>query len=126
MNNTGVLVAAITTAGTVIGAVLLFLRRVLPPKRTTAMTDVWAEIRKLRTDMGEQDKKIDALSGERDELRTTARIMSDAYDALTAAVARTIPPIVFTAGERDAIDRARARRADDDHMWPTQGSTAER
>jgi hypothetical protein len=119
-------VAIITTGGIVIGAFLTFLRRVLPPKRATAMTDVWAEMRKLRNDMVEQGKKIDALSEERDELRTTSRIMSDAYDALTAAVARTIPPIEFTAGERDAIERARSRRDDDDHMWPTQGSTAER
>lgn len=117
----GVWVAIITTSGIVIGALLTFLRRVLPPKRTTAMTDVWAEMRKLRSDMVEQGRKIDALSEERDELRTTSRIMSDAYDALTAAVARTIPPIEFTAGERDAIERARSRRDDDEHMWPTQG-----
>lgn len=122
MNDPAVIVAWITAGGGALGGLMLLLRRILPARRSTPMTDVWKELRQLRTDLGNQDTKIDNLSNERDELRTTARIMSDAYDALTAAVSRTIPPIVFTAGERDAIDRAKARRQNDDHMWPTQNN----
>lgn len=113
-----VLIALITTGGGSVGAVLLFIRRLLPPRpasaRDVAITEVWDEIAALR-------KQVNDLVDERDAYRTTARILSDSNDALTAAVSRANPPLVFTAGERQAIDRATARRAEDDNTWPTLG-----
>lgn len=112
-------IAIVTTSGGVVSAVLLLVRRMLPPRKLTsgdvAMDQVWTEIRQLRTD-------LNAVVDERDEYRTTARILSDSNDALTAAVERTVPPIVFTPGEKQAIDLAKHRRAEDDRRWPTVGN----
>lgn len=114
-----VLIALITAGGGSIGAILLFVRRLLPPRpasaRDVAITEVWDEIGELR-------KQVNDLVNERDAYRTTARILSDSNDALTAAVSRANPPIVFTDGERQAIDRATRRRGEDDNTWPTLGS----
>jgi hypothetical protein len=114
-----VLIALITTGGGSVGAVLLFVRRLLPPRpasaRDVAITEVWTELRAVRDD-------LDTVIRERDAEHLMVMILTDSNDALTAAVERTKPPIVFTAIEQQKIDRARAaRQARDDSAWPTLG-----
>lgn len=114
-----VLIALITTGGGSVGAVLLFVRRILPPRpasaRDVAITEVWTELRAVRDD-------LDTVIRERDAEHLMVMILTDSNDALTAAVERTKPPIVFTAVEQQKIDRARAaRQARDDSAWPTLG-----
>jgi hypothetical protein len=114
-----VLIALITTGGGSVGAVLLFVRRILPPRpasaRDVAITEVWTELRAVRDD-------LDTVIRERDAEHLMVTILTDSNDALTAAVERTKPPIVFTAIEQQKIDRARAaRQARDDSAWPTLG-----
>ena len=114
----GVLVALITTLGGVLGGVMLLIRRLLPPRRARSgdvdMDSAWTEIRRLRSD-------VDQLVNDRNVAQTTARILADSNDALTSAVARAIPPVVFTLSEQQSIDRAKARRTEDGNTWPTLG-----
>lgn len=112
-----VLIALITAGGGSVGAVLLFIQRRLPPRpasaRDVAITEVWTELRAVRED-------LDTVIRERDAEHLMVTILTDSNDALTAAVERTKPPIVFTAIEQQKIDRARAaRQARDDSAWPT-------
>lgn len=113
-----VLIALITASGGTVGAVLLFIRRLLPPRPQSArdvdIPALWSEMRQLRDD-------LDAVVRERNEYSKTARILAASNDALTAAVERTIPPIVFTRAEQQAIDIAKQHRIDDDSTWPTSG-----
>ncbi|PZE31760.1 hypothetical protein [Curtobacterium sp. MCLR17_042] len=115
-----VLIALITAGGGSIGAILLFIQRRLPPRpasaRDVAITEVWDELRAVRAD-------LDKVISERDAEHLMVTILTDSNDALTAAVERTKPPIVFTAAEQQKIDRASAaRQARDDSKWPTLGS----
>jgi hypothetical protein len=112
-----VLIALITAGGGSVGAVLLFIRRLLPPRpasaRDVAITEVWAELRAVRED-------LDTVMRERDAEHLMVMILTDSNDALTAAVERAKPPVVFTAAEQQKIDRARAaRQARDDSTWTT-------
>lgn len=112
-----VLIALITAGGGSVGAVLLFIQRRLPPRpasaRDVAITEVWTELRAVRED-------LDTVIRERDAEHVMVMILTDSNDALTAAIERTKPPIVFTAIEQQKIDRARAaRQARDDSAWPT-------
>ncbi|MBF4613738.1 hypothetical protein [Curtobacterium sp. VKM Ac-1376] len=115
-----VLIALITAGGGSVGAVLLFVQRRLPPRpasaRDVAITEVWDELRAVRSD-------LDKVISERDAEHLMVTILTDSNDALTAAVERTKPPIVFTKTEQQKIDRASAaRQARDDSKWPTLGS----
>jgi hypothetical protein len=119
-----VLIALITTGGGAVGAVLLFVRRLLPPRpasaRDVAITEVWTELRAVRKDLDEVIKERDDSRAEVHLLTESNDALTAAVDALTAAVERTKPPIVFTLAEQQAIDRAKAaRRPQDDSTWPT-------
>jgi hypothetical protein len=119
-----VTIALITVGGSTIGAVLLFVRRLLPPRpasaRDVAINDVWEELRQLRGELSKVRNELDAVIRERDAEHVMVTILTDSNDALTAAVERTTPPIVFTPAEQQAIDRAKAaRQAHDDSTWPT-------
>ncbi|PYY32342.1 hypothetical protein [Curtobacterium sp. MCBD17_030] len=104
-----------------IGVVGLLIRRKKPhPRREDVGYDgLWDRIDAQDVKIEALGRKIDGVTGERDRLRTAYRILSDAYDALAAALSRTMPAPVFTRGEQDAIDRAKVLR-DDDSMWPTE------
>jgi hypothetical protein len=121
-----VLIALITTGGGSVGAVLLFVRRLLPPRpasaRDVAITEVWDELEVRARDQRQMRLDLDQMIRERDAEHLMVMILTDSNDALTAAVERTKPPIVFTAIEQQKIDRARAaRQARDDSAWPTLG-----
>lgn len=112
-----VLIALITGGAGSVGAILLFIRRLLPPRpasaRDVAITEVWTELRAVRED-------LDTVIRERDAEHLMVTILTDSNDALTAAVERAKPPVVFTAVEQQKIDRARAaRQARDDSAWTT-------
>jgi hypothetical protein len=96
------------------GAYLLKVKRTpepTPPEEIT-LSKAWA-----RLDI--QERQITSLVADRDHQRNGVRILGDGFDALRAAMARIIPPPIFTRGEQEAIDRAAAIR-DDDTMWSTQ------
>lgn len=121
-----VLITLITSGFGSIGAVLLFVRRLLPPRpasaRDVAITEVWAELRAVRSDLDDVICERDASRAEVHVLTESNDALTAAVDALTAAVERTKPPIVFTLAEQQAIDRAKAaRRPLDDSAWPTLG-----
>jgi hypothetical protein len=122
-----VLIALITAGGGSIGAILLFIQRRLPPRpasaRDVAITEVWEELRVRGEEQRIMRAELDEVISERDAEHLMVTILTDSNDALTAAVERTKPPIVFTAAEQQKIDRASAaRQARDDSKWPTLGS----
>jgi hypothetical protein len=109
----GLGVAIVSVAG------LVIRRRKPHPRREDVGYDgLWERIDQQDEKIEALSQKIDGVTGERDRLRSAYRILSDAYDALLAALARTSPAPVFTRGEQDSIDRAKVLH-DDDSMWPT-------
>jgi hypothetical protein len=109
---------AVVTAAVISGAYLLKVKRTPEPPPSPeeiTLTKAWARL-------DEQEQQITDLIADRDRQRTGVRILGDGFDALRAAMARIVPPPIFTRGEQEAIDKAAAIR-DDDSMWPTHQRT---
>jgi len=107
--------AAVVAAALVSAAALIIVRRVRGP---VTIQDLWAENRQLRKDLDVVSGKVDTLIEDRDEKHRVNRIIGEGFDALDNAVERAGVALRFTRLEEQALDRARALRADDS-VWNT-------
>jgi hypothetical protein len=108
----------------IIGGVVALIVRVT--RTPVQIQDLWAENRKLREDHTALEGKVERLILSRETQLNINRIMGEGFDALSnyvereAEIAGRMPR--FTQREHEAIDKARALRADED-LWAQTAPT---